>query len=315
MRRVVCTAGLFALLGWSSLVHAQDPPAAQDEEPVQLGTQLVTVPFNVTDKKNRLITDIQQSQLEVLEDGKPQEIFSFERESNAALTICLLIDTSGSQQETIGAERAAAYRFFEKVLQPGRDLAAVLTFAHRVTVEQELTSNLPALSRALDRARVVPSAAYSGAGSPPLNPKAGGTSLWDAVYLAADDVLRREAGRRVIVVITDGFDTTSTYNLQAAIERAWRSEVIVYCIGIGVATSPGGLEKLAKETGGRYFEPRGQADLDEAFAAIQEDLRQVFSLAYSPANTAKDGTFRRIEVRLRERKDLRVRHRRGYYAK
>lgn len=300
------------------------PPPPQepegDDEPVQLGTELVNVPFNVTDKKNRHITDIAQSEVQVLEDGKPQEIFSFERQLDASLTIALLIDTSGSQELTIGAERIAAFRFFEKVLRPDRDLGSVLTFAKEVTLEQSLTNSLVAINAGLDRARVAPSSGLGRGGTAPTNPLAGGTSLYDAVYLAANDVLKREAGRRVIILLTDGQDTTSAYKMQEAIERAWRSEVIVYAIGIGDpragGINRGALDKITKETGGRMWTPDDMKELDRAFDEIENDLRQQYIVSYSPSNIARDGSFRKIEVKVEgePRKDLRIRHRRGYYA-
>lgn len=288
----------------------------QDDE-VQLGTELVNVPFNVNDKKNKHITDVRREEIQVFEDGSPQEVFSFERQLDAALTIALLIDTSGSQELTIGAEREAAYRFFSKVLRPEKDVACVVSFAKEVTLESALTSNLGTLTSALDRVRVAPSSGFGRGGTAPTNPQAGGTSMHDAVFLAADDVLKREAGRRVVILVTDGFDTTSQYRIETAIERAWRSEVIVYCIGIGYqGVANGVLEKYSKETGGRTFVPRGTEDLDRAFAEIENDLRQQYIVSYEPSNALRDGTFRKIEVRLagETRKDLRIRHRRGYYA-
>lgn len=295
------------------------PAAAQkgqDDEPVQLGTELVNVPFNVNDKKNKHITDITRPEVVVVEDGVEQEVFSFERQLDAPLTIALLIDTSGSQELTIGAEREAAYRFFQKVLRPQKDVACVISFSKEVTLEQPLTASLPSLTAALDRVRVSPSSGFGRGGTAPTNPLAGGTSLNDAVYLAADDVLRREAGRRVIILLTDGVDTTSSYKSEAAIERAWRSEVIVYSIAIGYDLALGVLDKYGKETGGRVFKPRGADDLDQAFAEIENDLRQQYIVSYSPSNARRDGTFRKIELRLtgETRKDLKVRHRRGYYA-
>ncbi len=292
-------------------------PKGQDDDTVQLGTELVNVPFNVNDKKNKHITDIQREEVVVLEDGVAQEVFSFERQLDAPLTIALLIDTSGSQELTIGAEREAAYRFFQKVLRPQKDVACVISFAKEVTLEQSLTSSLESLTASLDRVRVSPSSGFGRGGTAPTNPQAGGTSLHDAVFLASDDVLRREAGRRVVILLTDGFDTTSAYKTEAAIERAWRSEVIVYSIGIGYGgVADGVLNKYAKETGGRVFVPRGTDDLDRAFAEIENDLRQQYIVSYSPTNAKRDGTFRKIELRLASelRKDLRLRHRRGYYA-
>ncbi|MGB5037693.1 MAG: VWA domain-containing protein, partial [Blastocatellia bacterium] len=291
-------------------------PKGQDDDTVQLGTELVNVPFNVNDKKNKHITDILKEEVVVLEDGVAQEVFSFERQLDAPLTIALLIDTSGSQELTIGAEREAAYRFFQKVLRPQKDVACIISFAKEVTLEQSLTASVPSLTAALDRVRVTPSSGFGRGGTAPTNPQAGGTSMHDSIYLAADDVLRREAGRRVIILLTDGVDTTSSLKAEAAIERAWRSEVIVYSIAIGYDLAIGPLDKYGKETGGRVFIPRGSDDLDRAFAEIENDLRQQYIVSYSPTNAKRDGTFRKIELRLASetRKDLRLRHRRGYYA-
>lgn len=296
------------------------PAQGPDDEQIQLGTELVNVPFNVADKKNKPTIDIRQDEVQVLEDGKPQEVFSFERQLETPITISLLVDTSGSQELTIGAEREAAYRFFEKVLRPDKDLASVVTFAKEVTLEQPLTASRAQLSAALNRARVSPASGFGRGGTAPTNPLAGGTSLYDAIFLASDDILKREAGRRVVILLTDGADTTSYYSRDSAIESAWRSEVIIYGIGIGDPSlggiNMGVLDRLSKETGGRAFQPRSIEDLDRAFTEIQNDLRQQYVVSYTPSNTARDGSFRKIEVRLvgAERKDLRVRHRRGYYA-
>jgi Ca-activated chloride channel homolog len=311
-------------LGWQTQQPNKQQPAppaeAQEpDEPVELGAELVTVPFSISDKKNKLIIDVKKEEVQILEDGKAQEIFSFERLTETPITIALLVDVSGSLVEGLPFERDAATRFFQKVLRPDKDLASVLTFSKEVTLEQQLTSNVEALSKGIARARVSPQV-YIPGGPPPINPQAGGTSLYDAVYLASNEVLRREAGRRVIILLTDGYDTTSSYKLNEAIERTWRSEVLIYAIAIGSpaygGVNKGLLDKLCKETGGRAFEPRGYTDLDRAFDEIQADLRTQYVLSYSPTNGATDGTFRKIEVKLvgEARKDARVRSRRGYYA-
>jgi Ca-activated chloride channel homolog len=311
-------------LGWQAQQQNKQQPAppaeAQEpDEPVEIGAELVTVPFSISDKKNTLIIDVKKEEVQILEDGKAQEIFSFERLTETPITIALLVDVSGSLVEGLPFERDAATRFFQKVLRPDKDLASVLTFSKEVTLEQQLTSNVEALSKGIARARVSPQV-YIPGGPPPINPQAGGTSLYDAVYLASNEVLRREAGRRVIILLTDGYDTTSSYKLEEAIERTWRSEVLIYAIAIGSpaygGVNKGLLDKLCKETGGRAFEPRGYTDLDRAFDEIQADLRTQYVLSYSPTNGAADGTFRKIEVKLvgEARKNARVRSRRGYYA-
>jgi Ca-activated chloride channel family protein len=294
----------------------------QDDTPLKLGTQLVTVPFNVTDKANRYINDLKKEDLELLEDNKPQEVFSFERQTDLAITIAMLIDVSISEEYTLPMEKAAGRRFFERLLRPRKDLGAVVTFEGEATLVQGLTPDVAKLHRGLEEIRIaVPAASIGGVGgTPPINggSRAGSTAIWDAVYSVSTDLLRREAGRRVIVLITDGQDTSSTVKLREAVERTWRNEVIVYAIGIGDpaygGVDSGGLKKLTSETGGRAYFPRSEDDLDKAFAQIDEDLRSQYVLAYTSANAAKDGSFRTIQLRVKSRKDLNVRHRRGYFA-
>lgn len=303
----------------------QKPPAdedAQDDTPLKIGTQLVTVPFNVTDKTNRYINDLKKEDLEVLEDNKSQEIFSFERQTDLPITVAMLIDISGSQSYTLPAEKAAGLRFFQKVLRPRKDLGAVVTFQAESELVQTLTSDVGRLERALDDVRVPVSAATvgGGGGTPPINGGSltGSTAMYDSIYAVSSDLLRREAGRRVIILVTDGQDNSSQVKMREAIERTWRSEIIVYSIGIGDPSydgvDKGVLKKIAQETGGRAFFPRSEEDLDKAYAQIDEDLRSQYVLAYTPTNGTKDGSFRTIQVRAKNQKELTVRHRRGYFA-
>jgi VWFA-related protein len=153
--------------------------------------------------------------------------------------------------------------------------------------------------------------------TPPINNSGvGSTALYDSIYSVSSDLLRREAGRRVIILVTDGADTSSSVKMRDAIERTWRSEIIVYSIGIGgpMGVDSGTLKKIAAETGGRAFFPRTPQDLDTAYAQIDEDLRSQYITAYTPANSARDGSFRTIQVRVKNQKDLNVRFRRGYFA-
>jgi VWFA-related protein len=292
----------------------------QDDQIIKLGTDLVTVPFNVTDKKNHYITDLTRDELEVLEDNKPQQIFSFERQTDLPITIAMLIDVSLSEEGTLPYEREAGKRFFSRVLRPKKDLGAVISFEGEATLVQNLTSDPEKLQRALDDVRITAQGAVarSGVGTPPINgdSRSGSTAIWDAVYSTSTDLLRREAGRRVVILITDGEDTSSRVNMREAIERTWRNEVIVYSIGIGdYRIDSGALKKISSETGGRAFFPRNESDLDQAFTQIDEDLRTQYLLAYTSTNGAKDGSFRTIQLRVKTRKDMVVRHRRGYFAK
>jgi VWFA-related protein len=319
MKLQPCLLGFLLALG--SAIAAQEPRPPQQDQTIRLGAGLVTVPFNVTDKKNRYITDIAKEDIEVLEDGKPQPIFSFERKTDLPITIAMLIDISGSQENTLPAEKAAGQRFFSRVLRPGKDLGAVITFEHEAVLVQDLTGNAERLYQALDGVKIaVPAAASrSAAGTPPINGDslAGSTAIYDAIYVASADLLGREAGRRVIILLSDGVDTSSRLKMRDAIERAWRDEIIIYAIGIGdpsYGIDSGALKKIAADTGGRAFFPTKEEDLDRAFNLIDEDLRSQYILTYQPTNDARDGSFRTIQVRVKNRKDLIVRHRRGYFA-
>src|SRR5215813_10213986 len=292
--------------------------AGQDDQVVKLGTQLVTVPFNVTDKKNRYINDLSKDDIEVLEDNKEQTVFSFEKQTDLPITIAMLIDISGSQEYTLPEEKAAGQRFFRKVLRPRKDLAAVVTFEHDSVLIQDLTSDIEKLNRALDDVRLpAETATMRRGGTPPINNSGvGSTAMFDSIYSVSSDLLRREAGRRVIILVTDGEDTSSSVKMREAIERTWRSEIIVYSIGIGgpMGVDTGTLKKIAAETGGRAFFPKNEADLDVAYQLIDEDLRSQYILAYTPANSARDGSFRTIQVKVKNHGDLTVRHRKGYFA-
>jgi Ca-activated chloride channel homolog len=296
-----------------------DAEGEQDDQVVKLGTQLVTVPFNVTDKKNHYINDLSKEEVEVLEDNKPQQVFSFEKQNDLPITIAMLIDISGSQQYTLQWEKAAGQRFFHQVLRPKKDLGAVVTFEHESVLVQDLTSDSARLQRALDDVRIsISGARIGGGGTPPINNSGvGSTAMYDSIYSVSSDLLAREAGRRVIILLTDGDDNSSSVKMKDAIERTWRNEIIVYAIGIGdprFGIDQGGLKKITSETGGRAYFPRSEEDLDKAFAQIDEDLRSQYILAYTPTNGAKDGTFRTIQVQVKDRKDLNIRHRRGYFA-
>jgi len=290
----------------------------QDEQVLRLGTQLVTVPFNVTDKKNRYINDLSKDDIDVLEDSKGQQVFSFERQTDLPITIAMLIDISGSQEYTLPEEVSAGKTFFRRVLRPKKDLAAVVTFEHESVLVQDLTSDIDKLNRALDECRVpAQSVTMRRGGTPPINNSGvGSTAMFDSIYSVSSDLLRREAGRRVIILVTDGADTSSSMKMRDAIERTWRSEIIVYSIGIGgpMGVDSGTLKKIAAETGGRAFFPRNEEDLNKAYAQIDEDLRSQYILAYTPANSVKDGSFRTIQVKVKNHSDLTVRHRRGYFA-
>ncbi|HKQ79173.1 MAG TPA: VWA domain-containing protein [Blastocatellia bacterium] len=287
---------------------------------IRLGAALVNVLFSVTDKQNRYVNDLTAGDVKVLEDGKPQDIFTFKRESDLPLTMAILVDVSNSVVPVLPQLTDASARFINSVMRPNKDMAALIEFEGEATIVRDLTTNAALLRRGLaEIARNAPPQ-WKRRMPPPIIPgeRKGGTSIFDSVIAACADLLAKQVGRKTIILFTDGYDTTSLTERTEAIEEALRAEVVVYAIGIGDSSEDGvdrkELEKLCEPTGGRAFVPKNVEGLDQAFEQLERELRQQYLVAYEPANMTTDGKFRKIEVRIATRKDIRVRHRRGYYA-
>lgn len=303
----------------------QDPQKKPDEEEtIKIGTQLVNVLFTIQDKQNRYLNDLKKEDIEILENGQPQEIFAFKRELDLPLTMAILVDVSGSEQYTLPLLKDAGARFVDSVVRSGKDTVGVVKFEGEATVMQNLTSNPARVRKALEEIayNAPPPAGVFGGTTPPINggSRQGYTSLWDSVVATCVDMLAKEPGRKTIILLTDGVDSSSHLKIGDAITEALRAEVVIYAIGIADpgfgGVDEGKLKQLCESTGGRAVIPKGHRDLDAAFAQLEQDLRQQYLLAYEPKNEASDGTFRKLEVRLagRKDKDTRIRHRKGYYA-
>ncbi|GIU79536.1 MAG: hypothetical protein KatS3mg005_2774 [Bryobacteraceae bacterium] len=309
------SAGLFA---------AQPPAALPDDQVIRVDVNLVNIFFSVRDRKGAYITNLGKDDFTIYEEGKPQEIRFFSRETDQPLTLGLLVDVSRSQEALIEIERSASSRFFQRVLRE-KDMAFLISFGVDAELLQDFTGSPALLARALDRLRL--NAGVSGmspTGSPiPLPGGGRGTVLYDAVWLASKEKLRGEVGRKALIVITDGVDVGSRVKLQEAIEEAQRSDAIVYVIlfedprytswQYGGVSGEGAMRRMAEETGGRVFRVSRRESLDDIYDTIQTELRSQYSAAYAPSNQARDGSFRRIEVKTKNR-DYRVQVRRGYYA-
>lgn len=339
---VALWAGLAVLLpgaGWlwqsaaGQTTKADGPQESSAEEPadsdalISVDVAVVNVLATVRGRNNRLVAGLEKSDFELREDGKPQAILYFSRESALPLTLGLLVDTSISMENMIPAEREAAEIFFSQVLVP-KDAAFLITFDIGVELLQDVTASPDRLHDALAEVRARGGGPVSGGpigGGPFPQLGGGGTHLYDAVFLGAEDVLRREAGRKAIIVITDGQDNGSKVTLAKAIRAAQESDVIVYGIllvdrrfyrsgGPGSDyTGESTLRKMAEETGGRVFQADDNQELSRAFDQISEELRSQYSLGYSPTNAARDGSYRRLELRLKKG-GMKVLARRGYYA-
>lgn len=300
----------------------QPPPPPPAESTLRVEVDVVNVYCTVKNSKGGLVTDLEAKDFEVREEGKKQELRYFARETDRPLTLALLVDTSGSQQQVLPAEKQTATQFLRQILRPV-DLALLITFDLDVNLLQDFTSEAERLELALRRARInAPGTSVNPGPFPSTGPK--GTNLYDAIYLTAKEKLGPEAGRKAIIVISDGMDFGSRMNLQQALEAAQRADTIIYAIGIADPAfyGPGfgrpargdeTLKKLAEETGGRAIFPSNAQKLQEAFDQIAAELRSQYSLGYTPTNRTHDGRFRRIEITV-NRAGLRVQARRGYYA-
>jgi VWFA-related protein len=309
----------------------RDEQVLDEDDVVRVETDLTNVLFTAVDRNKRFVTNLKQENIRVLEDGVPQPVFVFQRETDRPLSLAIVIDTSASQERTLPDEKRAALRFVDAVIRPSKDEVAVLTFTGETTLEQGLTGSIARVRRAIDKVEFVPPSGYVGAGTvvgtPPISGDgqrlAGTTALWDSVWVTSREVLAdtSDKTRRAIILLTDGVDTSSQKKLQQAVDEAIKVDATVYAIGIGDDFSfrgvdQGSLNKIAERTGGRAFYPRNEEDLRVAFAQIQDELRSQYLVAYSPTNKAKDGTFRKVQIEVvsPELKNIRLTYRQGYFA-
>lgn len=303
------------------------------DDVIRTETDVTNLPFTAMDKERRFVTTLKAEDLRVLEDGVPQQLFTFQRETDRPLAIAFLIDVSFSQDTTLPAEKAAARTFIEKVIDSHKDQVAIIPFTGLAYLEQPMTRDILSVYQVLERIDVaVPS--YLGAGRPltgiptgpglPAPPEEGTTAIWDAVALTSSNVLANTQGlrRRAIILLTDGLNTTGRLSKKQAIDQALAAETVVYAIGIGSAKDGldrGVLRDVAQGTGGRAFFPDKKFDLNAAFSEIEKELRTQYLLAYSSTNKKRDGAYRKITIEVTnpelKKEKLEIRHRPGYFAK
>lgn len=287
-------------------IFAQDPV-------IRVDVELVNVTFTVRSKQGGLVGNLTKDDFQVFEDGKPQTITRFQRDNDLPLTIGLLVDTSGSMYNVLEFGRRAAGEFFRKVLRP-KDLAFLITFASEMELLQDLTSSQNLLEKGLSEVRGQRPAQVMTQGPVPTTPR--GTRLYDAIYLAAAEKLKHEAGRKIIVLLTDGADQGSVYKLPEAMKQVHLADTVVYSFFYyepSYYSDEGVLKRISGDTGGRVFEVRRRGGLDDAFKQLEEEMRSQYSLSYTPANDKRDGAFRKLEIKTKD-SNLKVQARRGYYA-
>ncbi|MCC6590066.1 MAG: VWA domain-containing protein [Bryobacterales bacterium] len=290
---------------------------AQEETTIKVDVDLVSVLASVRDKKGTFVKDLKKDDFTIIEDGKKQDLRYFSQESNLPMTIGLLVDVSKSQENLIEIEKRAGAQFFTSVLK-NKDMAFLISFGSEAELLQDLTNSPRLLSKGLDGLRL--NASVGGFGPSPTGAKQRGTIMYDAVYLAANEKLKGEVGRKVIVLITDGMDFGSRVSREEAIAAAHKADAIIYSIyyvdprayGWG-GYSDGDLKRMSEETGGRVFRVDRRNTLEDIFQQIQEEMRSQYALGYASSNAKKDGSFRKIEIHTAN-KDLKVQARKGYYA-
>ncbi len=288
----------------------QSQPDDQPGTTIRVNVKLVNVFTTVTDSGGSPVATLKQEDFQVFEDGKPQKIAVFHRESELPLSIVVAIDTSLSTRSNQKLELESARRFAHAILRP-IDGLSLFTFSEIVDQVTPFTSDERAIDRAINR--IHPGAA---------------TALYDTLYLGSDALLDRR-GRKVMVVITDGGDTVSKTNYQEAVREAQQAEVILYSIIIVPIEASAGrdiggehaLIQLSRDTGGKYFYASGLQQLDEAFRKISDELRTQYLIGYYPSARVADSSYRRIDIKIDPNTkdypnpaELQVRHRTGYYT-
>src|ERR1700730_13627369 len=366
-------AALVALPGLGPSMQAQDSAAT-----IAVDVKVVTLPVTVRDKHGKIVRDLTKDDFTLQEDGRPQTIHYFSKEANLPLTLGLLVDTSRSQTNVLDAERNASRSFLDQMLVQEKDKAFLIHFDREVELLQDLTSSREKLQAALellktpsdrDRSNDPNDSGDSRSGSGSHH--GGGTQLYDAVFLASNELMKKHQGRKALVILSDGVDRGSKTSLESTIESAQRADTVVYSIyfadshredrnegqrrgggmgrggggwpgggggwpgggggypgGGGGRGGPGGgqrhpeeprtdgkkiLERISRETGGRFFEVSKKESVGEIYPSIVEELRTQYSMGYTPDKDSAASGYHHVTLAVK-RKDLTVQTREGYYA-
>jgi len=291
--------------------QAQTPPTIKTE------VSLVNLFATVRDKNKRVVTDLKQENFKIFEDGHEEKIAFFSREMMLPITLGLLLDTSGSEQNMLGAIQGAGSRFMRRVMRKG-DEAMIISFDTDVDLLSDFTDDRSILDRAINKARInTPGGGYAGGNPGPIGSgNVTGTALYDAIYLACGEKLNGEAGRKAIVIVTDADDQGSKVKIEEAIESAQRTDTVIHVLLVAdprYGANGGAARRLADDTGGRVIYVSSEKKLEEAFDQISEELRSQYTLGYYPTNNSRDGKFRKIKLDV-DNHDFKVLARKGYYA-
>jgi VWFA-related protein len=329
---------LLSAAAWGQLVPSPDaspvsnaPPPPPEEESMgtlKLNVNLVDLFFTVKNKSGELVPHLTKDDCSVSEDKVPQTLKNFNAETHLPLTLAILLDTSGSQIDVLPLEQQAGGQFLERVLK-SKDQALLLSFDVNVDLLQDFTNSAHMLTHAMDKAQINTAGGNGSSGIPglgggtiPIHGTPKGTLLYDAIYLASNEKMAQQNGRKAMIILTDGDDQGSDHKIQEAIAAAQKANTIVYVILIADPGFYGGFgysgysaaKKISEESGGRLINVGANGKkLDAAFQLIEEELRTEYLASYTPTNAKQDGTFRHISVQCKG-DDMKVQVRRGYYA-
>jgi len=323
MKMIVCNVPRRRLLASCAALALAFPAfpqtASQDQGQgpvIKTEVNLVNVFATVRDKNHRVVTDLKQDDFRIAEDGHDEKIAFFSKEMNLPITLGLLLDTSGSEQNMLPAIQDGGSRFLHRVLKKG-DEAMIISFDSDVDLLSDFTDDRSILDRAINKARInIPGGGMIAGNPGPVGGNITGTALYDAIYLACGDKLNGEAGRKAIVIVTDAQDEGSKTRLEEAVEAAQRTDTVIHVLLVydpRYGGNTGVARKLTEDTGGRLIVVNSEKRLEEAFDQISEELRSQYMLGYYPTNNTKDGKFRKIKVDMANH-DLKVLARKGYYA-
>jgi VWFA-related protein len=360
---------LIALPGVGALLWAQDAATT-----IAVNVKVVTLPVTVRDKRGKIVRDLTKDDFTLQEDGRAQTIKYFSQDSNLPLTLGLLVDTSRSQTNVLDAERNASRSFLDQMLVQSKDKAFLIHFDHEVELLQDLTASHEKLQAALEllktpsdreRSNDPNDTSNSPSGSGSGSHRGGGTQLYDAVFLASNELMKKQQGRKALIILTDGVDRGSKTYLEGAIESAQRADTVIYSIyfadahreegqhqghgmGRGGGGWPGGggggwpgggggypggggrgggqrrseepradgkkiLQRVSKETGGRFFEVTKKETVSDIYTDIVEELRIQYSMGYTPDKDSSASGYHHVLLTAKG-KDLSVQTRDGYYA-
>jgi VWFA-related protein len=341
----------------------QEASPSQETPTFSSDVKVVNVLATVRDKHGQIVNNLTKDDFKLEQDGHPQNIHYFAKETDLPLTLGLLVDTSMSQRRVLEQERSASYGFLNDLMRPDKDKAFIIHFDWDIELLQDLTSSHPKLEAALEKLDMPQfdqagggsqgGGGGSGGGGGGHRRSGGGTTLYDAVFLASDEMMRKQEGRKALILLTDGVDTGSKVSLGRAIETAQRSNTLVYSIlyadpdaygrnygghmggggggmgrhgGMGYPGGGGGypqqvepadgkkvLQRMSKETGGRFFEVSKKQPINEIYTQIEEELRNQYSLGYTPDKAVAGTGYHKITLTTTN-KDFIVQTREGYYA-